>query len=162
MLLHASGVVRNGRLWIFAGYTSAGKTTIARELNGGGVPFAVDRVALLREGLAPQAHPTPFSDPRGEIARCVPAAPEAVVIVEQGDAHAVRRLAPASAAGQLVHHSSWNWQSQAVMSLALETAGWMAERVPVHVMRFSKDEGFWSLLDAITRDSPVAREGEVG
>lgn len=159
MLLHASGVLRNGRLWLFAGDSNAGKTTIARELNGGGVPFAVDRVALLREGLSPQAHPTPFSDLGGEVAQCVPAVPEAVVIVEQGDAHALRLLAPASAATMLIRHSTWNWKSQAVMSTALETAGWMADRVPVHAMTFSKDEGFWRLLDATTRDAGVVRKG---
>jgi len=123
------------------------------------VPFAVDRVALLREGTIPRAYATPFSDEPSELARCAPAVPEAVIIVEHGDAHDLRRLVPASAASQLIHHSSWNWQSKKVMSTALETAGWIAERVPVYAMTFLKDEGFWSLLDATVRDSEVADNG---
>lgn len=153
MMLHASGVLRNGLLWLFAGYSRAGKTTIARELNGGGEPTSVDRVVLLPEGQSVLAYPTPFSDPGSELVRHEPATPEAVVIVEQGERHALHRLEIASAAGILVHHSSWNWQSRAVMETALETAGWMAERVPMYAMTFSRDEGFWPLLEAIQGDN---------
>jgi hypothetical protein len=160
MLLHASGVVRNRRLWLFAGYARAGKTTIARKLNDGGVPFSVDRVALLREGQQIQAHPTPFSDPGSVVERCAPAAPAAVLIVKQGNRHALDRLAPASAACMLIHHAAWSWQSRQVMSAALEVAGWLAEHLPVYTMTFTKDVGFWRLLDTIARDRDVAPGGD--
>lgn len=73
LLLHASAVIRKGRLHLFCGPSGPGKTTIAVELNGGGEVFSVDSVALSmgKEGRV-QAESTPFPNEIGQLLVVVP------------------------------------------------------------------------------------------
>ncbi len=148
LLLHASGVVRRGQLLLFLGRSGAGKTTIARELAGGGRPFSLDRVALLREELGPVAHPTPFSDFQGRAGRHEPTRPRALLFLEQGPRHQLEPLSAGGVAARLVQHSLASGPELGDISAPLEVASWIAERIPGFRLTFRRDEGFWTILDS--------------
>ena len=91
VVLHASGVVRGGRAYVFAGQSGAGKTTVGRALGGPpGVLLADELIVLRLEGAGVAAAGTPF---------WTGAATEAplagLFVLERGGAPGVRGLEPA-------------------------------------------------------------------
>jgi hypothetical protein len=92
VVLHAAGVVREGRAFVFAGPSGAGKTTVGRALGNapGGVLLADELVVLRLDGDGVIAGGTPFWT--GTAA----AAPLAgLFLLERGGAPGVRLLEPA-------------------------------------------------------------------
>lgn len=136
-----------------------GKTTIAQELNDGGQPFSIDRVVLARDGSDMVAHPTPFSDYDSEVPRMPEQIPTAVIFVEQGPAHSLRAITPARATRNLFRHSLVSRRNPVEVQTALDTAAGMADRLPAFELSFSKDVGFWKLLEAERDLSRMAAGG---
>jgi hypothetical protein len=147
LFLHASGVVRDGRLWLFSGSADSGKTTIATELCGGGEPFCVDRAVLSVEGKEILAHPTPFSDPDGLVPRRPPFPLGALVFIEQAAEPWLETLTPARAAALLLRRTMVLAGHEHAIPVLMDRAAAIAERTGSHLLRFARDERFWRLLD---------------
>jgi hypothetical protein len=147
LLLHASAVERDGRAWLFLGPGGSGKTTIALELHGGGVPMSVDKT-LVRFGEDGElrAFSTPFGDGASEIpgARSAPVA--GLVLIEQAAGHALEKPGAFAATAALLRQTFSASRDRASVSAALEIIGRMAEMGIVYRLRFEKDDRFWPLL----------------
>jgi hypothetical protein len=155
-LVHAAGVIREGRGFLFVGHSGAGKSTIARlsadhhVLNDEIIMITPDTA----DGLLVRG--TPFN---GFFAGKRPgAAPlAALFLLAHGPAHRVRPVSRAAATAQitaqLVPPVGLEDQLDGDATAAtLETAIRLTERVPVATLEFTPDAGFWTAVDASIRN----------
>jgi len=149
-LVHSSGVIHDGRGFLFVGPSEAGKTTVAR--------LSQDRTVLNDEmnlieftARGPYLAGTPFN---GHFRDKRPgrAALGAVLLLEQGREHRLAEVGPGLAAGAIAGQvappvgldETAGPDTAAVM---LESASRIVESAPVRRLVFLPDAGFWPLLD---------------
>lgn len=150
LFLHASGVRRNGKLWIFYGPSGVGKSTIARTLNGGGEPFSSDRVILRRnQGRDIWAYPTRLGDHDGVIGSPEPGPIAGTVLLEQSAAHAFRRLGTREALQSVLSESMILSKRTRVFDNVLKLVGDLVERKMCYKLSFKRDPLFWTLVDEL-------------
>lgn len=149
ILLHAAGILRNGAVHIFFGPSEAGKSTIS-SLKGGGLALSDEAMLLcMRDGIA-YAQGTPFW---GEIcggessASLFPVA-GLYLLCKSGEIRLERMRASLAAAQILANAHSASPDSISARLLE-ETAATVAEKVPCFTLHFTRDEGFWRMIDAL-------------
>lgn len=158
-LVHSAGVIRGGRGYLFVGESGAGKSTVAelssdhRVLNDEIVMVTPD----LARGRADDLYlrGTPFN---GFFAGKQPgSAPlAAIFLLAHGPAHRVRGVSRAEATAQITSQivppvglvDALDGQATAA---TLETAIQLTERVPVKILEFRPDAGFWTAIDEYIR-----------
>ncbi len=150
VLLHASGVIHDGRLWLFSGLSGRGKTTIVSDLRAGGDPFSVDRVVLFvddRNRL--MAYPTPISDEFG-LCPARPAMPVfGVAFIEQADGNELQRLDLPATVRQLFGCVLTVCRDEGNDTALLHSIEQIAATRRFHRLKFRRDESFWSLLNDV-------------
>jgi hypothetical protein len=150
-LIHAAGVMRGGRGYLFVGPSGAGKSTVA----GLSAAHAVlnDEMNLVewqdgRLRLIGTPFNAFFTDKVAGDAFL-----ETVLLLEQAPEHALAPAGPARAATDLAAQVAppvglGDVPDGSTRAAMLEVAVGMMDLVPVQVMRFRKDAGFWDLLPA--------------
>jgi hypothetical protein len=147
LLLHASGVVRDGRGYIFFGHSGAGKSTVA-ELSPGAAVLSDDLVWLRLHGGRAWLYGVPF---RGELqpARVNVSAPVAgIYALEQAQAHRLRPLPPLLGAARLFACAPFVTQGAEDAGRAMDVCAALAHAHPIHVLEFARDQEFWPLITA--------------
>src|SRR5213078_1400050 len=92
MLVHAASAVRNGRAFLFAGVSGAGKTTISR-LAPPDATLLTDEISYLRrEGDGYTAYGTPFAGELAKVGENVKAPLAAVFLLAQGPANRIDEM----------------------------------------------------------------------
>jgi len=145
--MHAAGVLREGRAFLFAGASNAGKTTAVglsepcRSLG--------DDMALVYPGDGGWVTPAlPFDNsecasnqpPRGEFAV------EGIWRLHQAAEHSVERLATGRAIASLMGCSALPWALPDLSNRLLDqVSGFVLEGRFAH-LHFRRDSGFWTLL----------------
>lgn len=148
LMLHASGAIRDNKLWLFSGRADVGKTTAATELKDGGETFTVDRAVLaLNEDGSWRARPTPIGDREGLIGDSEPMPAQALVFLEQATDHSLHRLNPDEAARLLLANVLSVDRSPEHLGRILQWVESIVEQIPCYRLEFSRDPGFWRLLD---------------
>ena len=145
-LLHAASAVRDGKAFVFAGASGAGKTTISR-LAPADTRLLSDEISYVRrEADGYYAYGTPFA---GELARSgenLRAPIESVFLLAQGPENRVATLGQAEAArgilGNILFFAEDVELVQAVFASALE----FVERLPVRRLTFFPDARVWELI----------------
>jgi len=153
LVVHACGVVVDGRAVIFCGRSGAGKTTTARLFRRHCPRARVlsdDRIVLRRRGHSWRAFGTPWHG-SGQFATAGSANLAAIVFLEQGQATRVRSFPVAQVAARLFAQSFPPVWEAAGTAKALETAALVASEVPGFMLRFRPDrsvvqaaEGLWA------------------
>lgn len=143
--LHAAGVVRNERAYVFVGPSGSGKTTVAR-LSEAHAVLDDDLVLVRRTNGAFAAHSNPGW------ARSMPAMDEprrfelaGVYCLRQGSQPALKSLEPAIAAAQILVLPAG--ATQLVCDALLTTCDELAREVPCYELTFARDNRFWELMD---------------
>lgn len=147
ILLHSSAVLMDEGAWLFLGDGGAGKTTIAVELNGGGVPMSVDRTlvtARFDEQL--RAWGTPFGDSDGFVERGLDAPVAGLVFIAQADRHELSSMGEWETLQGLLRQSISASRDRGSVDRLMKTAGILAEAGLSCRMKFRRDDGFWDLL----------------
>lgn len=149
LLLHASGVIRNGRGYVFFGPSGSGKTTIARLAQDETV-LSDDLVIIKKENERFCVFGVPFRGDMVEGPRTNAAADLVGVyalakdgenrISEMPRAEAVARLA---ACAPFVMEQPGN--AAKVMGICAE----LVAAVPVRRLHFTRDGGFWEAIDGL-------------
>ncbi len=145
-LMHAASAVRNGKAFVFAGVSGAGKTTISR-LAPSDANVLTDEISYVRKEVdGYYAYGTPFA---GELARAgenLRAPLAAVYLLTQGTENRVAAMGKADAARGILNNILFFAEDvelvQAVFLSALE----LVERMPVRRLTFLPDARIWELI----------------
>jgi hypothetical protein len=147
IMVHGSGVICNGRGWVFTGRSGSGKTTIAGifDRNGDRVVHD-DRLILIKEGDRWVMHSTPVyrnDEPRSS-------GVDHLWIIIHGRSNISVPLSGAEAAGLILANCiQQNWDSDSTARLAASVAD-LTSSVKVSRLQFLPDNGI--------RDYLMARE----
>jgi hypothetical protein len=145
-LVHAASAIRNGRAFLFAGVSGAGKTTISR-LAPDDATLLTDEISYVRKSATGyDAHGTPFA---GELARlgahC--SAPLAVLyLLRQGPENRIHEVDPAQATQALLRNILFFARDAGLVQSVFAGACEFVQRVPVRQLTFRKDASVWDLL----------------
>jgi hypothetical protein len=148
MLLHASGIVRRGRAYLFPGVSGAGKTTIVR--HSPGLRVLSDEVVAVRIGHQDQsimAFGTPFFGDWGQPGEMIAAPVRGLYFPRQASENRLRSLSPREVLSRLLPcvftYTNWQPRLQKIFDLVAQLAG----SVPGYDLHFQPSPDFWQSLD---------------
>ncbi len=146
LLIHAASCVRNGRAFLFAGVSGAGKTTISR-LAPADATLLTDEISYVRiaDGIY-TAFGTPFA---GELARPgenIRAPLGAVYLLVQGPENKVEPVSAAAATRALMESILFFANDQRLVGRVFEAACAMVDAVPFYRLTFLPDSRVWELI----------------
>ncbi len=145
-LFHAASAIRNGRAFLFAGISGAGKTTISR-LAPPDAHLLTDEISYVRRcGDRYFAYGTPFA---GELARpgenC--SAPLATFfLLEKGLENRVDAVSQAEAVRLLLRNVLFFAEDAELVGKMFESACEFANRVPIKRLVFKSDAQVWEMI----------------
>jgi hypothetical protein len=145
-LVHAASAVRNGRAFLFAGVSGAGKTTISR-LAPPDATLLTDEISYVRRsGSDYEAHGTPFAGELGRVgARC--SAPlQALYLLRQGPENRLDEVAPGLAVQALMRNILFFAHDAELVHRVFEGACEFVDRVPVRTLTFRPEAAVWNLI----------------
>ena len=145
-LMHASSAIRNGRAFLFAGVSGAGKTTIAK--------LAPPDAALLTDEISyvvPQegtysAVGTPFFGELARVGKNLRAPVECVYVLAKGPGNKIEPVRGAEAVRALLGNILFFARDPEFVKLVFDAAFDFAGRVPIRRLTFAPDERVWELI----------------
>ena len=147
LLLHACGVVRGGRAFVFFGASGVGKSTVAG-LSRAWTVLSDDLVLVERSEQGYVACGVPFRGSAWDAPRANQYAPLAgLYALRQAPAHALRSLARPEATARLAAAAPFVTHCAASSTAVLVTCAALVAHVPVAELMFRKDEAFWEVID---------------
>ncbi len=158
LLLHASAVLRNGRVWVFCGPSGSGKTTIATELNDCGQAFSVDSVVLSidKDGVV-RADSTPFGEDGENVPRRTAIPVAGIALIEQSDHDEVVTRESSRTISELLAQSlGFHFRGPERIARNLNIVGSVFDNTRCFWLKFSRSNAFWRLLDEMP-DLPITR-----
>jgi hypothetical protein len=147
LLLHASGVVRGEKGYVFFGHSGAGKTTIAN-LSTPSLVLSDDLVIVRRMGRRVLVYGVPFCGAERAAPRTNAVAPLVALFAPlQAPDHRVEPLSPAAAAGRLASCVPFVMHQPHAIRQVMETCAGLLDLVPSYLLHFRKDSEFWEVID---------------
>ncbi|MBN1652487.1 MAG: hypothetical protein JXA30_01795 [Deltaproteobacteria bacterium] len=147
LLLHASGVNIDGRVWLFCGPSGSGKTTIALKLRHRGVPFSDDRVIVEPcEDGSLKAFSTPFGSDVLSYRNAQSGIVEGICFIEQGDQHRLSLMKQDEIVSKIFPQIACFSRDPSVLDKVMSTISLIAENRYCYSLTFREDESFWPLL----------------
>ncbi|MBM4275623.1 MAG: hypothetical protein FJ134_14355 [Deltaproteobacteria bacterium] len=148
LLLHASGLVRRGRAFLFPGETRAGKTTIVRQSPGVSVlSDEMPAVRLLENGGAPLAYGTPLFGSWGRPGENLSAPLRGFYFPVKAIENRLTPIAPSKALSLLIQRvcsfTTWEPRLRQLVQLTEE----LVQRVPSFILEFRPRPDFWQVID---------------
>ena len=172
-LIHAASAIRNGRAFLFAGVSGAGKTTISR-LAPPDVLLLTDEISYVRKGRSQEsevrsgfqvsnldpgnrqsaidhqksyvAFGTPFAGELARIGEKRQAPVAAVYLLAQGPENRIEAVSPADAVRALLQNILFFAHDQELVQLVFRTAVEFVSHVPVRRLVFAPDARVWDLI----------------
>jgi hypothetical protein len=140
ILLHAAGMVRDGKAYLFAGASGAGKSTLSQLLAAAraGKLLSDERMIVRQVAGNLLAFGTPWAGTAG-IARSGSAPLAGIFFLEHGKSNQVERLAVTVAADRLLPLASVPWYDPDTMSPIIAFSKRLAAKVPAFEMSFTPD-----------------------
>ena len=147
LLLHACGVVRRGRAFVFFGASGVGKSTVAG-LSRAWTVLSDDLVLVEPAATGYEAGGVPFRGSAWDAPRVNARAPLAgLYALRQAPAHALRDLPLAEATARLAASAPFVAQCATAATALLATCAGLAGQVPVRELSFCRDGLFWEVID---------------
>ena len=145
-LLHSASAIRNGKAFLFAGVSGAGKTTISR-LAPPDATLLTDEISYVGKRENDYvAFGTPFTGELAKIGKNTSAPVAALYLLAQG---AENRIAPVNAADAgrgLLANMLFFAEDQELVHWAFKAACDFVDRVPVYRLTFVPDARVWELI----------------
>jgi len=145
-LLHSASAVRNGKAFLFAGVSEAGKTTISR-LAPPDVTLLTDEISYVRQqedGYV--AHGTPFTGELEKLGENISAPVAALYLLAKGSENRIEAIAPAEAARSLLANVLFFAEDEELVQATFHAAFEFVSRVPVSRLTFVPDSRVWELI----------------
>jgi hypothetical protein len=145
-LMHSASAIRNGKAFLFAGVSGAGKTTISR-LAPPDATLLTDEISYVRkrdEGYV--AFGTPFTGELAKLGENTSAPISALYLLAQGPANRIDPIAPGEAARSLLANLLFFAEDEELVRSAFHSAFEFVNRVPVSRLTFVPDARVWELI----------------
>jgi len=150
-LLHSASAIRNGKAFLFAGVSGAGKTTIAR-LAPADATLLTDEISYVRKLDASMksegylAFGTPFTGELAKLGENTSAPVAALYLLAQGPENRIDPVAAADAGRELLANMLFFAQDQEMVHWAFQAACDFVHRVPVYRLTFVPDARVWEMI----------------
>jgi hypothetical protein len=145
-LVHAASAVRNGRAFLFAGVSGAGKTTLSR-LAPPDAEVLTDEISYVRPTAAGyEAFGTPFAGELARIGANLRAPLAALYLLVQGPENRIEPVTPAEAARAVLRNILFFAHDDELVGLVFQSVFDFVARVPVHRLIFTPDPRAWELI----------------
>lgn len=145
-LVHAASAVRNGRAFLFAGVSGAGKTTISR-LAPKDVVLLSDEISYVRRnGDSYFAFGTPFAGELAKSGENTSAPIAAVYLLAKGPENRIEAVGPADANRALLESILFFAQEPELVKSVFQAACEFVCRVPIYRLTFVPNAGVWEMI----------------
>jgi hypothetical protein len=146
-LVHAASAVRNGRAFIFAGVSGAGKTTISR-LAPKDATLLTDEISYVRkqEDGSYSAFGTPFTGELAKLGENVQAPLAALYLLKQGPENRIDAVSGIDATRALLSNILFFAEDAALVRQVFDAACEFTSRVPVYRLTFLPDARVWEMI----------------
>lgn len=149
LLLHAAGVVREGKAYVFPGPSGAGKTTIVNHSAEGRIlSDEVILVGLPKDGGPLMAYGTPFFGEWGRPGEKIAAPVKGLYFPKHSSENKILPLMLREVLSRLLPciftYTNWQPRLQKVFDLTAR----LAESVPGYDLHFRPSADFWQVIDA--------------
>jgi hypothetical protein len=145
-LLHSASAVRNGKAFLFAGVSGAGKTTISR-LAPADATLLTDEISYVRKrGDGYVAFGTPFTGELAKLGENTSAPVAALYLLVQGPENRIEPVAAADAGRGLLANMLFFAEDQEMVHWAFQAACDFVDRVPVYKLTFVPDARVWEMI----------------
>lgn len=145
-LVHSASAIRNGKAFLFAGVSEAGKTTISR-LAPTDVTLLTDEISYVRNvGDGYMAYGTPFTGELAKVGENVSAPISTLYLLAKGKENRIDPVPPAEAARSLLSNVLFFAEDQELVQALFHSAFEFVNRVPVSRLTFFPDARVWELI----------------
>jgi hypothetical protein len=145
-LLHAASAIRNGRAFLFAGVSEAGKTTISR-LAPPDVTLLTDEISYVRqEAGAYIAYGTPFTGELAKLGENVSAPIAALYLLAKGPENRIDPVSSGEAARSILANLLFFAEDEELVQAIFHSAFEFVSRIPVSRLTFAPDARVWELI----------------
>ena len=153
-LMHAASAIRNGKAFLFAGVSGAGKTTISR-LAPPDATLLTDEISYVRkdfrkdgrkQDLSYVAYGTPFTGELAKLGENVSAPISALYLLAQGPENRIDPVAPGQAVRELLANVLFFAEDQELVQRSFHAACEFVSRVPVSRLTFVPDARVWEMI----------------
>ena len=146
LLVHAASAVRNGKAFLFAGVSGAGKTTISR-LAPPDATLLTDEISYLRRnGHGYVAHGTPFAGELAKVGENIQAPLGALFLLHQAPENKIQPVSEGEAVRALMESILFFAHDSELVNKVFESACDLVRRVPVFRLSFVPDHRVWELI----------------
>ncbi len=145
-LLHSASAIRNGKAFLFAGVSEAGKTTISR-LAPPDATLLTDEISYVRkQGAGYIAYGTPFTGELAKLGENVSAPIAALYLLAKGTENRIDPLPPGEAARSFLANVLFFAEDEELVQSVFHSAFDFVSRVPVSRLTFVPDARVWELI----------------
>ena len=145
-LLHSASAIRNGKAFLFAGVSEAGKTTISR-LAPPDVTLLTDEISYVRKQAGGYtAYGTPFTGELAKIGENVSAPVDTLYLLAKGSENRIEPIQPAEAARSLLANLLFFAEDEELVQATFHSAFAFVSRIPVSRLIFVPDARVWELI----------------
>ena len=145
-LLHSASTIRNGKAFLFAGVSEAGKTTISR-LAPPDVTLLTDEISYVRRrGDQYVAFGTPFTGELAKFGENVSAPIAALYLLGKGPGNRIDPVPAGEAVRSLLSNLLFFAKDQELVQATFHAACEFVRRVPVSRLTFFPDSRAWELI----------------
>jgi hypothetical protein len=145
-LLHSASAIRNGKAFLFAGVSGAGKTTISR-LAPPEVTLLTDEISYVRlEGDDYVAFGTPFTGELARLGENVSAPISALYLLAKGPEEKIDSVPPGEAFRSVLANLLFFAEDEELVQAVFHSVFAFVNRVPVSRLTFRPDARVWELI----------------
>jgi hypothetical protein len=145
-LLHSASAIRNGKAFLFAGVSGAGKTTISR-LAPPDATLLTDEISYVRrQGDEYVGFGTPFTGELAKVGENVSAPIAALYLLAQGPENKIEPVAAGEAARSLLANLLFFAEDPELVQATFHSAFEFVGRVPIFRLTFVPDARVWEMI----------------
>jgi hypothetical protein len=145
-LVHAASAVRNGRAFLFAGVSGAGKTTIARLAPEDAILLSDEISYVKKQEGGYSAFGTPFAGELGKVGENICAPIAAMYLLAKGPENRIDAVACAEASRALLANILFFAKDAELVRLVFQSACEFVGRMPIYRLTFVPDASVWEMI----------------
>jgi len=145
-LAHSASAIRNGKAFLFAGVSGAGKTTLSR-LAPPDATLLTDEISYVcKQDAGYVAFGTPFTGELAKLGENVSAPIAALYLLAQGSENRIDPVEPGEAARSVLANVLFFAEDEELVQAAFHSVFEFVSRVPVSRLTFVPDSRVWELI----------------